>query len=447
MFIFEFISDLGSMIMIPVIIFIIGLVFKTGFTKSLRSGITVGVGFIGLNLVLDLLFKYVGPATDILVEKFNLGFTVIDAGWPAAAAVAFGTRVGAVIIPFILIVNILLLLTGLTRTVNVDIWNYWHYAFTGALVSTTTGNLIYGFIAAAAHAAISLKIADMSAPRIEGVIGVPGVSIPQAFASSTAPVFILLDKLYDKIPGLKDVKADIETMNKKLGIFGEPMIVGFILGILFGIVVGYDIKGILEMAFAMAGIMLLLPRMVKIIMEGLVPISESAQEFLQSRFTGSEFFIGLDSAITLGHPTTIAVGVLLIPIVLILASILPHNTTLPLADLASTAFFVCMATPIHKGNFIRTLISGTIMMAIVLLLASVFAPAITQSAMETGFVFPEGAQEITALSAGNIFAWIISKIMALKVIGAILIIVLVLAFLIAAKKRESEKVAERENEQ
>ena len=135
------------------------------------------------------------------------------------------------------------------------------------------------------------------------------------------------------------------------------------------------------MAFAMAGIMLLLPRMVKTIMEGLVPISESAQEFLQSRFTGSEFYIGLDSAITLGHPTTIAVGVLLIPIVLILASILPYNTTLPLADLAATAFFVCMATPIHKGNFIRTLISGTIMMAIVLLLASAVAPAITQNSI------------------------------------------------------------------
>ena len=81
-----------------------------------------------------------------------------------------------------------------------------------------------------------------------------------------------------------------------------------------------------------------------------------------------------------------------------------------------------MATPIHKGNFIRTLISGTIMMAIVLLLSSVFAPAITQSAMETGFAFPEGAQEITALSAGNIFAWIISKIMYIKSIGVILVI-------------------------
>lgn len=350
MVVFEFISDLGSMIMIPMIIFVVGLVFRTGFKKSLRSGITVGVGFIGLNLVLDLLFKYVGPATDILVEKFNLGFTVIDAGWPAAAAVAFGTKIGAVIIPFILIINILLLLTGLTKTVNIDIWNYWHYAFTGALVSTTTGSLLYGFIAAAAHAAISLKIADISAPKIEGAIGVPGVSIPQAFATSTVPIFVLLDKLHDRIPGLKDVKADTETINEKLGIFGEPMIVGFILGILFRLTEGYDIKGILEMAFAMAGIMLLLPRMVKIIMEGLVQISESTQGFLQKKFSGSEFYIGLDSAITLGHPTTIAVGVLLIPIVLFLASILPYNTTLPLADLAATAFFVCMATPIHNGN-------------------------------------------------------------------------------------------------
>lgn len=128
------------------------------------------------------------------------------------------------------------------------------------------------------------------------------------------------------------------------------MIVGFILGILFRLTEGYDIKGILEMAFAMAGIMLLLPRMVKIIMEGLVQISESTQGFLQKKFSGSEFYIGLDSAITLGHPTTIAVGVLLIPIVLFLASILPYNTTLPLADLAATAFFVCMATPIHNGN-------------------------------------------------------------------------------------------------
>ncbi len=40
---------------------------------------------------------------------------------------------------------------------------------------------------------------------------------------------------------------------------------------------------------------------------------------------------------TLGHPTTIAVGLLLIPIMLILASILPGKV-LPLADLPVAPF-------------------------------------------------------------------------------------------------------------
>ncbi|XNM72324.1 hypothetical protein ACLK11_24730 [Escherichia coli] len=43
---------------------------------------------------------------------------------------------------------------------------------------------------------------------------------------------------------------------------------------------------------------------------------------------------------TLGHPTTIAVGLLLIPIMLILASILPGNKVLPLADLPVAPFFI-----------------------------------------------------------------------------------------------------------
>ena len=71
------------------------------------------------------------------------------------------------------------------------------------------------------------------------------------------------------------------------------------------------------------------------------------------------------------------VALVLIPITLLLSAILPYNQTLPVGDLASTAYFVAMATPIHKNSFLRTLISGTIMMGIVLLLATYFAPLIT----------------------------------------------------------------------
>ena len=42
-------------------------------------------------------------------------------GWPAAAAVAYNTAVGAFIIPVCLGVNLLMLLTKTTRTVNIDL--------------------------------------------------------------------------------------------------------------------------------------------------------------------------------------------------------------------------------------------------------------------------------------------------------------------------------------
>ncbi|WP_297110686.1 PTS transporter subunit IIC [Tessaracoccus sp.] len=37
-------------------------------------------------------------------------------------------------------VNIIMLLVRATRVVNVDIWNIWHMAFTGAIVQVATGS-------------------------------------------------------------------------------------------------------------------------------------------------------------------------------------------------------------------------------------------------------------------------------------------------------------------
>lgn len=439
---FDYLSNLGSTIMIPIIIAIVGLLFRLNILKAIRAGVTVGIGFIGLNLVLTLIWNYIGPITNILVDRFNLNLSVVDAGWAAAAGVAFATKVGAVIIPFTILVNFLMLISKQTKTVNVDIWNYWHFAFTGALVMTVTNSLIYGLIAAAAHAIIALKIADISAEKVQKEIGIPGISIPQGYAITTVPIYMLLDKLYDRIPGLKVRKNDPSSISTKLGVMGEPMMIGLVLGIILGIVVQYNFKQTVELGIAMSALMLLLPRMVKVIMEGLLPISDAAKEFMSKRFKGSEFYIGLDSAVTLGHPTTLTVGILLVPITLILAMIIPLNTTLPLGDLAATAFFISMATPIHRGDLIRTLISGTIMMSIVLLIASYFAPIITDTAKSTGFAFPEGATMITALSAGNWVALFISKLMSWKIIGTIIVVLLIVSLLYIVRKwkfRDQEK--------
>lgn len=409
--IFDFLTGLGSSVMLPIIIFILGIILGLKISRAFISAITVGVGFIGLGLVITLLFDALGPATAALVESTGIQLNALDVGWGVAAAIAFGTSVGSLVFIVALGVNLIMLVFRWTKTLNVDMWNYWHYAFTGSLVYLVSGgNLVLGLIAAAIHAVVSLLIADWTAKDVQEFFKIPGVSIPQGWAVTSVPIIKGLNWIVEKIPGLRDIYWDSEGMQKKLGIFGQPIIMGAILGLLFGLIAyGFSTK-VLTLAVQMAAVMLLIPRIIAIFMEGLTPLSEAARAFMQKRFSGREFYIGLDSAILIGHPITIAAGILLIPITLLLAAILPGNNTLPAADLAATAFFICMVPPLTKGNFFRSLLYGTIIMVMVLYISSAFAPLLTQIASDIGYAIPEGAVQITGLSGGNWIAWILTAI-------------------------------------
>jgi PTS system galactitol-specific IIC component len=412
--IFDFLTGLGSPVMLPIIIFILGLILGQKIGRAFVSALTVGVGFIGLNLVITLLFDALGPATSALVDATGIQLNALDVGWGVAAAIAFGTAVGSLVFIVALGVNLIMLVFNWTKTLNVDMWNYWHYAFTGSLVYLVTGNnLVLGLIAAAIHAVVALLIADWTAKDVQGFFKIPGVSIPQGWAITSVPIIKGLNWIVDKIPGLRDIHWDFEGLQKRIGVFGQPIIMGATLGLLFGLIAyGFDTR-VLTLAVQMAAVMLLIPRIIAIFMEGLTPLSEAAREFMQKRFEGREFYIGLDSAILIGHPITIAAGILLIPITLFLAAILPGNSTLPAADLAATAFFIAMVPPLTNGNFFRSILYGTIIMVMVLYISSAFAPLLTQIANDIGYAIPEGAVQITGLSGGNWIAWILTTISSL----------------------------------
>ncbi len=412
----DYILSLGSNVFVPLVLLVIGLVFGIGLLKSVKTAATVGVGFVGLGLVIGIISEQLTPAVNLMVERFGLNMTVIDVGSGTAAGIAFSTAIGALIIPVVFAVNVLMLLTGTTKTMNIDVFNYSHYALTGSVVYVISGSLVAGIIAGIFHSMFSLLSADFTAKRVQDQIGIEGISIPQGYASSTVPLYAVLDKLYDKIPFMKNIKLDTKAVQKKLGMIGDPVIIGIFLGILFGLLAGYNFKDTMNLVIAVVGIMVLFPRMIKIIVEGLLPISEAAKNFFNSKFKGKEVYIGLDSAVTLGHPTTITVGILLIPITLLMAAILPGNKVLPLADLPFVPFFICMATIIHKGDMLRTLISSTINMILVLLLASWFTPYFTQLANNNGFNAAAGGK-VSALYIGNVFDFVITKFGQLGILG------------------------------
>ncbi|WP_461207525.1 PTS galactitol transporter subunit IIC [Clostridium sp. DL1XJH146] len=413
--------DLGSTVMMPIVLTVLAVILGAKFGKALRAGLTVGVAFVGLNLVIGLLGGSLGPAVQQMVEKFGLSLTVIDVGWPAAAAIAFASKIGAIIIPIALLVNIIMIVTKTTQTANIDIWNFWHYAFTGAVVSFATGSMGYGILAAVLQTIITLVLADLTAPGVEEYCGLPGVSIPHAFSAAFVPIALVVNKILDYIPGINKINMDAEYIQKKFGVFGEPILVGTILGILIGVLAGYDVKGFLNLGITMGAVLVLIPRMSGLLMEGLIPISDAAAEFIDKKFKRNyKMYIGLDSAVGVGHPTTLAASLLLVPLSVLIAVILPGNQFLPFADLAVFPFVFVLILPITKGDLFRTLIVGIVITILGLWVATDLAPLITAAAVEANFDMPSGATLISSICDGfNPITWIYVKAMEFKAIGAI----------------------------
>lgn len=409
-----FFDTFGATIMLPIIIIILALILGAKFGRAFRAGVTVGIAFIGINLIIGLMWGSLSSVGQALVTNLGIERTVYDVGWPSAAAIAFGTDVGLAVIPVALLVNLVLLVTRLTKTLNVDIWNFWHFAFIGSLVAIVTDSLVYGLIAAALAAAFALFLADWTAKAVQSFYNLPGISIPHLTTAPGVPFAILVNWVFEKIPGLRDMKADPDTIRRKWGLFGEPVILGLVIGLILGFLayafnvpegqtVLTTISRILGVGMDLAAVMLLLPRMVAILMEGLIPVSESAREFMQKRASGREIYIGLDSAILIGHPAAISTALVLVPIAILLSIILPGNKVILFADLAIIPFVVALFAPLMKGNIVRMIVAGTLELAVGFYIATSMAPIFTQAAVNAGFEMPAGAVEITSIGDG--FLW------------------------------------------
>ena len=408
---FSYINDLGASVMMPIILFFFGVILGAKPGKALRGGLIVGVGFIGLNLVVGMMGNALAPAVTQMADRFGLSLSTVDVGWPAAAAIAFGTEIGMLIIPVGLLVNILMLLTGTTQTVDVDIWNYWHFAFTGSLVAALTGSIPYGILAAVINIVIVFVIADLTAPQVEESLKLPGVSLPHGLTAAFVPIAIVVDKVIELIPGVRDIDFDLEKLQKRFGIFGEPIFVGTVLGIIISALAGYDLKEILTTGITLGAALVLIPRMASLLMEGLMPISEAAQSFISKKFQDrGKIYIGLDSAVGVGHPLTLTVSLILVPVAVFLAVILPGNTVLPMTDLSVIPYIFVLIIPLVRGNGFRALVTGVLCLTGGLYISSNMAGIMTQVADSVGFAIPEGAATISSICDGaNPLSWLLVK--------------------------------------
>jgi PTS system galactitol-specific IIC component len=406
------ILGLGIPVLLPLIIIVMGLIFGQKFKTALRAGLTLGAGFIALNLVIGLLIDNMVPVTEQLVEATGADLTILDVGWGVAGAIAWATTASAIVLPVALLTNIIMLVFKWTKTLNVDVWNFWNQAFTASVVYIATESIWWAILGVIVHTVYELIIADLTAKQVQEFYDLPGISIPHGWAVTSVPIIFAVNWVLDRIPWVKDIHWDQGKIQEKLGVFGDPLILGTILGILVGAVAGLwrDPVALITLGVTIGTAMILIPKVIGFFMEALTPMAESAREFMSRRFSGREIYIGLDSAVLIGHPTTVSAAIILIPIVLGLAIILPGNKVLPFGDLAALFYFVAMVPFMTNGNLFRSIISGVFIMTVVLYILTSFGPALTQMAVSVGYAIPEGAVDITALSAGNWVTWVMFQL-------------------------------------
>lgn len=400
----QYILRFGPTVMLPLVLFILALFFKIKPAKALRSSLTVGIGFVGIYAIFDILTNNVGPAAQAMVEQTGINLPVVDLGWSPLSAITWGSPIAPFVIPLTMLINVIMIAIKQTRTVDVDMWNYWHFALAGTLVYYSTGSFWLGILASAVIAIIVFKLADWAAPMGAEYFGLEGISLPTVSSITFFPIGLIGNKIIDMIPGVRNIDINPMTIQKRFGIFGEPMMVGTVLGLLLGIVAGYDLQGILTTGISIGAVMFILPRMVRILMEGLLPLSEAIKKFLNERYPDrDDLYIGLDIAVAVGNPAIISTALLLTPIAVLLAFVLPGNTVLPLGDLANLAVMASMVVLSTKGNVFRAVIIAIPIIIGDLYIASAIAPFITGMAKDVNFSFPEGSSGLVSsfLDGGN----------------------------------------------
>lgn len=385
---FDFIQailNLGAAVMLPIVICILGLFFRMKAGAAVKSGLLVGIGFQGLNLIVTFMMNVVDPVIKYY-EKLGSGYTTLDIGFAAVGGASWTVPFAVFVIPAALLINLLLVKLKVTKVLNIDIWNYIHFLIPGAMAYALTGNIVLGFVLTVVLSVTVLFVGQWIAPKWQETYGLEGTTCTSFnLIVLVYPIGIIVNKIIDKIPGLNKLDVNIEGMENKFGFFGDPAFIGVVVGAILGIITKQDISTILTIAVGLSAVMILMPRMVSIMMEGVTSVGNAASTYMKKKVgEDADIYIGMDVALGLGDPACITLTAIMIPMTILLSFLVPNMSYFPLGLLTSICYLTPMVVIASKGNMFRSLVACMVATYVTLFCANVFAPEGTAMMHATG---------------------------------------------------------------
>ena len=383
----NYILNLGAPVFVPFIMLLAGLVVRMKFRDAASAAITLGVAFVGMSMLIGFMVDAIGVAAQTMMQRTGLELSIVDGGWTTMANISWAWPYAFAMFPLQVGVNIVMLMLNKTNTFNADLWNVWGKIFTAFIVVSVTTplfgpawSLALAFLVAAFQIIMELNAGDIHQHRIEKLTGIPGVTCTHRMVFFGA-IYYPFDLLLRKIP-VCNKPMDATALRAKVGVFAENHIIGFILGILFGVIAGYSVAKTLMLGVQASTALVLFPMISKLFMQALSPISEAISDYMNKKFSGRKLFVGIDWPFMGGASEIWFAIIVAIPFTLIWALILPGNKILPFAGIINIALIV-PAYLVTRGNTLRMVILSIIGVPFFLFVGTQFAPMITELGLAT----------------------------------------------------------------
>ncbi|KAJ86830.1 PTS galactitol transporter subunit IIC [Enterococcus faecalis] len=423
----SFFDIFGASTVVPLMIFIVSLCLKVSPKKAFFSALRAGVGLTGFGWVIGAFSPLVTKYIQQMVETTGLNLPIVDIGWQAGSLTAFSSEIGLSFFVFGLLIELVLFLSGITRVfVPSNLWNNFGYMIWGTMAYVATGNFILSFAFMVFVLLYSLVMSEVVADRWSDYYGVKNATINSIHNIETLVPALILDPLWNLL-GINKVKLNPESLKIKLGIFGEPMTLGFILGLVIGILGSFknldSIEtwgGILTFSVALAAVMTIFPLITGVFAQAFAPLAAAVEKNRKAEnkndITLSDkkrWFIAVDDGVGFGEPATIIAGLILVPIMVVISLVLPGNRALPVVDLIAIPFMIEAMIAVSKGNILKAILNGIIWFSLGLYAASALGPIYTTAVTQFGTALPTGVAMIMSfnllahpLTAIVLFAWI-----------------------------------------
>ncbi|CAM3412140.1 PTS transporter subunit IIC [Lactobacillus paragasseri] len=352
-----------------------------------------------------------------MVNNTGIKSPIVDIGWEAGAVASFGSAIGLTFFIFGLLVEIILFATRITKVfMPSNLWNNFVFMLWGSLAFYVTHDWWLSLGLSFFMLLYTLLFAEIQADRWSTYYKSKNITVCSAQNIVQTIPAILLDPLWNRL-GFNRTTLTPTTLKHKLGIFGESPILGAALGLFISLIANIKElnqvsawEQIFQFTIQLSAVITIFPLIATVFNMAFTPLAEQidkSRKQKQKSNLGIEinpihdkkrWFLAVDDSVGYGESATIISGIVLIPIMLILAFLLPGNKTLPIVDLVFLPFMVESIVAITNGNILKVIATSIVWFSLGLYTASWLGPIYTYAIAHYGVTIPAGVILVTSFS-------------------------------------------------